>query len=66
VLAKRVPPIMPQLTAARSIETTRIYKAPWPPENRTALLATRPHRSAASHLSNSASFSGGGNRPTPG
>src|SRR5438045_4105325 len=45
MMAKRVPTIMPELAAAESIETTRIYSAMGLLKPGQPLLATRPHRS---------------------
>jgi magnesium chelatase family protein len=65
MLAKRVPTILPQLTAAESIETTRIYSAMGLLKPNQPLLATRPHRSPHHTISN-AGLVGGGTVPTPG
>jgi magnesium chelatase family protein len=45
MLAKRVPTILPELTAGESIETTRIYSAMGLLKPGQPLLATRPYRS---------------------
>src|SRR5947208_7142605 len=45
MLAKRLPTILPPLTPAESLETTRIYSALGRLEAGQALLATRPFRS---------------------
>ena len=65
MLAKRVPTIMPELNAAESIETTRIYSAMGLLRPGQPLLATRPHRSPHHTISN-AGLVGGGTVPTPG
>jgi magnesium chelatase family protein len=65
MLAKRVPTILPQLTAAESIETTRIYSVMGLLKPNQPLLATRPHRSPHHTISN-AGLVGGGAVPTPG
>jgi magnesium chelatase family protein len=65
MLAKRVPTIMPELNAAESIETTRIYSAMGLLKPGQPLLATRPHRSPHHTISN-AGLVGGGSVPTPG
>src|SRR5215475_4317052 len=65
MLAKRVPTILPELTAAESIETTRIYSAMGLMRPSQPLLATRPHRSPHHTISN-AGLVGGGTIPTPG
>ena len=65
MLAKRLPTILPPLTPAESIETTRIYGAMGllPPEQ--ALLAVRPFR-APHHTISDAGLVGGGSIPAPG
>ena len=65
MLAKRVPTILPQLTAAESIETTRIYSAMGLLKPGQPLLATRPYR-APHHTISEAGLVGGGSTPTPG
>ncbi len=65
MLAKRIPTILPELTATESIETTRIFSvlgllAPGKP-----LLARRPFRSPH-HTISDAGLVGGGNPPVPG
>ncbi len=65
MLAKRVPTILPELSAAESIETTRIYSAMGLLKPGQPLLATRPHRSPHHTISN-AGLVGGGTVPAPG
>ncbi len=65
MLAKRVPTILPELTASESIETTRIYSAIGLLKPGQPLLATRPHR-APHHTISNAGLVGGGTIPTPG
>jgi magnesium chelatase family protein len=65
MLAKRVPTILPQLAAAESIETTRIYSAMGLLKPGQPLLATRPYR-APHHTISEAGLVGGGSVPTPG
>ncbi|HTN77369.1 MAG TPA: YifB family Mg chelatase-like AAA ATPase [Pirellulaceae bacterium] len=65
MLAKRVPTILPQLSAAESIETTRIYSATGRLAAGQALLARRPFRSPH-HTISDAGLVGGGSIPTPG
>jgi magnesium chelatase family protein len=65
MLAKRLPTILPPLTAGESIETTRIYSvlgrlAPGQP-----LMAQRPYRSPH-HTISDAGLVGGGSPPAPG
>ena len=65
MLAKRVPTILPQLTAGESIETTRIYSAMGLLKPGQPLLATRPYR-APHHTISDAGLVGGGSAPAPG
>jgi magnesium chelatase family protein len=65
MLAKRMPTIMPTLSAAESIETTRIYSAMGLLKEGQPLMATRPYRSPHHTISN-AGLVGGGSTPTPG
>ena len=65
MLAKRVPTILPSLTAQESIETTRIYSALGRIPAGQPLLAQRPFRSPHHTISN-AGLVGGGSIPTPG
>lgn len=65
MLAKRLPTILPDLTAAESIETTRIYSAIGQLPAGQPLLAVRPFRSPH-HTISDAGLVGGGNPPAPG
>jgi magnesium chelatase family protein len=65
MLAKRVPTILPVLSAEESIETTRIYSAMGRLSNGQPLLAKRPFR-APHHTISNAGLVGGGSTPTPG
>jgi len=65
MLAKRVPTILPPLTAAESIETTRIYSSVGRLAPGQALLARRPYR-APHHTISEPGLVGGGNPPVPG
>ena len=65
MLAKRLPTILPDLTAAESIETTRIYSALGQLSPGQPLLATRPFRSPH-HTISDAGLVGGGSPPSPG
>lgn len=65
MLAKRVPTIMPTLTAAESIETTRIYSALGRLDPGQPLMAKRPFRSPH-HTISDAGLVGGGSVPAPG
>jgi magnesium chelatase family protein len=65
MLAKRVPSILPRLTAEESIETSRIYSALGKlPPNRP-LMVRRPFR-APHHTISNAGLVGGGSTPAPG
>jgi magnesium chelatase family protein len=65
MLARRLPTIMPSLTPAESLETTRIYSALGRLNADEALLATRPFRSPH-HTISDAGMVGGGSTPAPG
>ena len=65
MLAKRVPTIMPTLSAHESIETTRVYSAMGLMESGRTLMARRPFRSPHHTISN-AGLVGGGSPPSPG
>ncbi len=65
MLAKRMPTILPSLTPAESIETTRISSALGLLKAGQPLLATRPYR-APHHTISDAGLVGGGSTPSPG
>jgi len=65
MLAKRVPTILPPLSAAESIETTRIYSALGLLQPGQPLMATRPFR-APHHTISEAGLVGGRSIPMPG
>jgi magnesium chelatase family protein len=65
MLAKRLPSILPMLSAEESIETTRIYSATGRLQAGQPLLARRPFR-APHHTISNAGLVGGGSTPTPG
>src|SRR6056297_3116734 len=65
MLAKRMPTILPRLTASESIETTRIYSALGQLPAGQPLLAKRPFRSPH-HTISDAGLVGGGSPPAPG
>ena len=65
MLAKRLPTILPDLTAGESIETTRIYSALGRLKPNQPLLAIRPFRSPH-HTISSVGLVGGGSVPAPG
>jgi magnesium chelatase family protein len=65
MLAKRIPTILPMLTADESIETTRIYSALGMLKANQPLMARRPYR-APHHTISNAGLCGGGSPPSPG
>lgn len=65
MLAKRLPTVLPALTPAESIETTRIYSALGRLRPGQPLLARRPFRSPH-HTISDAGLVGGGSTPAPG
>ena len=65
MLAKRIPTILPPLTPAESLETTRIYSARGLLPAGESLMATRPVR-MPHHSTSSAALVGGGAIPQPG
>lgn len=65
MLAKRLPTILPTLSASESIETTRIYSALGRLRTGQALMAQRPFRSPH-HTISDAGLVGGGSPPSPG
>ena len=65
MLAKRVPSILPSLSAEESIETSRIYSALGKLQRGQPLLARRPYR-APHHTISNAGLVGGGSIPSPG
>jgi magnesium chelatase family protein len=65
MVARRLPSILPALTPAESLETTRIYSALGRLNPDEPLLATRPFRSPHHTISN-AGMVGGGSIPAPG
>jgi magnesium chelatase family protein len=65
MLAKRIPTILPPLSAVESIETTRIYSALGLLASGQPLIATRPFR-APHHTISEAGLVGGRSIPMPG
>ena len=65
MLAKRIPTILPQLSAAESIETTRIYSSLGLLQPGQPLMAVRPFR-APHHTISEAGLVGGRSIPMPG
>ncbi|MCA9234054.1 MAG: YifB family Mg chelatase-like AAA ATPase [Planctomycetales bacterium] len=65
MLAKRMPTILPRLTADESIETSRIYSVLGKLAPGRPLMVRRPFR-APHHTISNAGLVGGGSTPTPG
>ena len=65
MLARRLPTILPPLTPAESLSTTRIYSSLGLLKADEPLLATRPFR-APHHTISDAGMVGGGSVPAPG
>ena len=65
MLAKRLPSVLPTLTAEESIATTRIYSSLGRLQPGQPLMATRPFR-APHHTISNAGLVGGGSPPAPG
>lgn len=65
MLARRLPTILPPLTPAESLETTRIYSALGRLKPDEPLMATRPFR-PPHHTISDAGMVGGGTIPAPG
>lgn len=65
MLAKRFPTILPDMTLAEALETTKIHSVAGILPNDAALVATRPFR-APHHTASYAGLIGGGHVPRPG
>lgn len=65
MLAKRMPTILPPMSLAEAIETTRIHSVAGVLENGNGLVGTRPFR-APHHTISDAGLIGGGAVPRPG
>ncbi len=65
MLAKRLPSILPEMTFAEAVETTRIHSAAGILENSASLVRSRPFRSPH-HTMSAPSLVGGGSLPMPG
>jgi magnesium chelatase family protein len=64
-LARRLTTMLPAMTLAETIETTRIHRIAGLTGDRTALVTTRPFRAPHQTLSD-AGLIGGGHVPRPG
>jgi magnesium chelatase family protein len=65
MLARRLTTILPAMTLAEAIETTRIHRIAGRTGDRTALVTTRPFR-APHHTISAVGLIGGGHVPLPG
>jgi magnesium chelatase family protein len=65
IQARRLTTILPAMTLAEAIETTRIHSIAGFTVDRTALVRTRPCR-APHHTISDAGLTGGGHVPMPG
>jgi magnesium chelatase family protein len=65
MLSRRLTTILPAMTLAEAIETTRIHSVAGLTGDRTVLVRTRPFR-APHHTISDAGLIGGGHVPTPG
>jgi magnesium chelatase family protein len=65
MLARRLTTILPAMTLAEAIETTRIHRVAGLTGDRTALVTTRPFR-AAHHTISDVGLIGGDQIPMPG
>jgi len=65
MLAKRLPTILPEMTVAEAIETTKIHSVAGCLPNNVSLLTRRPFR-APHHTMSAAGLAGGGKFPSPG
>ncbi len=65
MLARRLPTILPDMTVAEALETTKIHSVAGLMPGNTALIATRPFRSPH-HTVSDAGLIGGGRIPKPG
>jgi magnesium chelatase family protein len=64
-MARRLPSILPDMTLAEAIETSKIHSIAGLLTRERALVSTRPFR-APHHSTSDAGLIGGGNIPGPG
>jgi magnesium chelatase family protein len=60
MLARRLTTILPAMTLAKAIETTRIHSVAGLTDDRTALVTTRPFRAPRHTISDAGLIGGGG------
>ncbi|WP_022834359.1 YifB family Mg chelatase-like AAA ATPase [Salisaeta longa] len=65
MLARRLPTVLPPLTTAEALETTKIHSVGGKLDNQHGIIATRPFRSPH-HTISDAGLCGGGANPSPG
>jgi magnesium chelatase family protein len=65
MLARRLTTILPAMSRAEALETTRIHRVAGLTSGRTAFVTTRPLR-APHHTISAVGVIGGGQRPLPG
>jgi magnesium chelatase family protein len=65
MLARRMPSIMPPMTPAEALETTKVHSVAGKLGTRTGLMTRRPFR-APHHLTSQVALIGGGTNPQPG
>jgi magnesium chelatase family protein len=65
-LARRLTPILPAMTLADAIETTRIHRVAGRTNDRAALVTTRTCRAQPHHTISDVGLIGGGHVPMPG
>ena len=65
MLARRIPSILPPLTAAEALDVTRIHSVAGELKSRTSLVLKRPFR-APHHTVSAVGLLGGGTHPAPG
>ena len=65
MLARRIPSIMPSLTAAEALEVTKLYSVSGLLRNKSRLVTSRPFR-APHHTVSATALVGGGSLPRPG